>query len=40
MVRGEHNRDLILEIDAGIKKEVSVSCRMDRACLLYTSRCV
>ena len=31
MVRGEHNRDLILEIDAGIKKEVSVSCRMDRA---------
>lgn len=31
MVRGEHNRDLILEIDAGIKKEVSVSCRMERA---------
>lgn len=31
MVRGEHNRDLILEIDGGIKKEVSVGCSMGRA---------
>ena len=31
MVRSEKNRDLILEIDAGIKKEVSVGCAMGRS---------
>lgn len=31
MIRNEENRCLIDEIDAGIKKEVSVSCRMERA---------
>ena len=30
MVRTESNRDLILEIEAGIKKEVSVSCAVSR----------
>lgn len=30
MVRTESNRDLILEIEAGIKKEVSVGCAMGR----------
>ena len=31
MVRTESNRDLILEIEAGIKKEVSVGCSMGRS---------
>ncbi len=31
MVRSEKNADLILEIDAGIKKEVSVGCAVGRA---------
>lgn len=31
MVRTESNRDLILEIEGGIKKEVSVGCSMERA---------
>lgn len=31
MVRCEKNADLILEIDAGIKKEVSVGCAVERA---------
>ncbi|MGI5958710.1 MAG: hypothetical protein ACOX60_04765 [Massiliimalia sp.] len=31
MVRGEHNRSLILEIDGGIKKEVSVGCSVRSA---------
>lgn len=30
MVRTDENKSLITEIDAGIKKEVSVSCRMDK----------
>lgn len=30
MVRAEKNRDLILEIEAGIKKEVSVGCTVER----------
>lgn len=29
MVRSERNKDLILDIDAGIKKEVSVGCAVD-----------
>ncbi len=32
MVRTEKNRDLILEIDGGIKKEVSVSCSAKSQC--------
>lgn len=31
MVRTQSNHDLILEIDAGIKKEVSVGCRLEQA---------
>lgn len=30
MVRTDENRDLISEIDAGIKKEVSISCRVGK----------
>lgn len=32
MVRSERLRDLILEIDAGIKKEVSIGCRVAKRC--------
>lgn len=32
MVRNERTADLILDLDAGIKKEVSVSCSMEKLC--------
>ena len=34
MVRTQGNRDLIAEIEGGIKKEVSVGCAVERAGVL------
>ncbi len=38
MVRSNKNKDLIMEIDAGIKKEVSVGCSIDTICCSICSK--